>query len=134
MTFQRKFLFPSHDPQESQNLSLQAGDLLAQFSSPILAELLAEYNQKVSAPQDEDPLVAIRKQELALKGQELSIEQQQFLAAEQRKAQEAQQRINVDRERINTQEDIAELRDDTARARLEQQRAFKLMEQANKQQ
>jgi hypothetical protein len=121
-------------PQEAQNLSLQAGDLLAQFSSPILAELLAEYNQKVSAPQDEDPLVAIRKQELALKGQELSIEQQQFLAAEQRKAQEAQQRINVDRERIDTQEDIAELRDDTARARLEQQRAFKLMEQANKQQ
>ena len=121
-------------PQEAQNLSLQAGDILAQFSSPILAELLVEYNQKVSAPQDEDPLVAIRKQELALKGQELSIEQQQFLAAEQRKAQEAQQRINVDRERIDTQEDIAELRDDTARARLEQQRAFKLMEQANKQQ
>jgi hypothetical protein len=121
-------------PQEAQNLSLQAGDLLAQFSSPILAELLVEYNQKVSAPQDEDPLVAIRKQELALKGQELSIEQQQFLAAEQRKAQEAQQRINVDRERIEAQEDIADLRDDTARARLEQQRAFKLMEQANKQQ
>jgi hypothetical protein len=121
-------------PQEAQNLSLQAGDILAQFSSPILAELLVEYNQKVSAPQDEDPLVAIRKQELALKGQELSIEQQQFLAAEQRKAQEAQQRINVDRERIEAQEDIADLRDDTARARLEQQRAFKLMEQANKQQ
>jgi hypothetical protein len=121
-------------PQEAQNLSLQAGDILAQFSSPILAELLVEYNQKVSAPQDEDPLVAIRKQELALKGQELSIEQQQFLAAEQRKAQEAQQRINVDRERIDTQEDIAELRDDTARARLEQQARFKLMEQANKQQ
>tara|TARA_Y100000592_G_scaffold100833_1_gene183170 strand:- start:1930 stop:4407 length:2478 start_codon:yes stop_codon:yes gene_type:complete len=121
-------------PQEAQNLSLQAGNLLAQFSSPILAELLIEYNQKVSAPQDEDPLVAIRKQELALKGQELSIEQQQFLAAEQRKAQEAQQRINVDRERIDTQEDIAELRDETARARLEQQRAFKLMEQSNNQQ
>ena len=121
-------------PQEAQNLSLQAVDILAQFSSPILAELLVEYNQKVSAPQDEDPLVAIRKQELALKGQELSIEQQQFLAAEQRKAQEAQQRINVDRERIDAQEDIADLRDETARARLEQQARFKLMEQANKQQ
>jgi len=121
-------------PEEAQSLSLQAGDILAQFSSPILAELLTEYNQKVASPQDEDPLVAIRKQELALKGQELSIEQQQFLAAEQRKAQESQQRINVDRERIDAQEDIADLRDDTARARLEQQKAFKLMEQANKQQ
>ena len=121
-------------PEEAQSLSLQAGDILAQFSSPILAELLTEYNQKVASPQDEDPLVAIRKQELALKGQELSIEQQQFLAAEQRKAQESQQRINVDRERIDAQEDIADLRDETARARLEQQARFKLMEQANKQQ
>src|SRR5210317_968217 len=115
-------------PEEAQNLSIQAGDILAQFSAPILAELLVEYNQKVAAPQDEDPLVAIRKQELALKGQELSIEQQQFLAAEQRKMQEAQQRINVDRERINAQEDIAELRDETARARLEQQARFKLLD------
>ena len=120
-------------PEEAQNLSLQSGDLLAQFSSPILAELLTEYNQKVASPQDEDPLVAIRKQELALKGQELSIEQQQFLAEEQRKVQEAQQRINVDRERIDTQEDIAELRDGTARARLEQQARFKLLDQKNKQ-
>ena len=119
-------------PEEAQNLSIQAGDILAQFSAPILAELLVEYNQKVSSPQDEDPLVAIRKQELALKGQELSIEQQQFLAAEQRKMQEAQQRINVDRERINAQEDIAELRDETARARLEQQARFKLLDARNK--
>ena len=121
-------------PEEAQNLSLQAGDLLAQFSAPILAELLVEYNQKVASPQDEDPLVAIRKQELALKGQELSIEQQQFLTQEQRKTEEAQQRINVDRERINAQEDIAELRDETARARLEQQARFKMLDQKNKQQ
>jgi len=121
-------------PEEAQNLSLQAGDLLAQFSAPILAELLAEYNQKVASPQDEDPLVAIRKQELALKGQELSIEQQQFLTQEQRKKEEAQQRINVDRERIDSQEDIAELRDETAKARLEQQARFKILDQRNKQQ
>jgi len=119
-------------PEEAQNLSLQSGDLLAQFSAPILAELLVEYNQNVASPQDEDPLVAIRKQELALKGQELSIEQQQFLTQEQRKKEEAQQRINVDRERIDAQEDIAELRDETARARLEQQAKFKILDQRNK--
>jgi hypothetical protein len=121
-------------PEEAQALSIQAGDMLAQFSSPILAELLIEYNQKVAAPQDEDPLVSIRKQELALKGQELSIEQQQFATEQQRKVQEAQQRINVDRERIETQEDIAGLRDDTARARMEQQAKFKIADMQNKQQ
>ena len=121
-------------PEEAQALSMQAGDMLAQFSSPILAELLIEYNQKVAAPQDEDPLVSIRKQELALKGQELSIEQQQFATEQQRKVQEAQQRISVDRERIETQEDIAGLRDDTARARMEQQARFKIADMQNKQQ
>ena len=120
-------------PEEAQNLILQAGDIVAQFSSPILAELLAEYTQKVSAPQDEDPLVAIRKQELALKGQELSMEQQQFIASENRKAMEAQQRNAVDRERIEAQEDIADMRDETARARLEQQARFKLFDARNKQ-
>jgi len=119
-------------PEEAQNLSLQAGDILAQFSAPILAELLVEYNQKIGSPEDEDPLVSIRKQELALKGQELSMEQQQFIAEEQRKAAEAQQRINVDRERIDAQEDIADMRNDTAIARLQQQARFKLMDAENK--
>jgi hypothetical protein len=119
-------------PEEAQNLSLQAGDILAQFSAPILAELLVEYNQKIGSPEDEDPLVSIRKQELALKGQELSMEQQQFIAEEQRKAAEAQQRINVDRERIDAQEDIADMRNDTAIRRLQQQARFKLMDAENK--
>ena len=120
-------------PEEAPALSQQAGDILAQFSSPILAELLIEYNQKVSSPDDEDPLVAIRKQELALKGQELSIEQQQFLAEEKRKALDAQRRVEVDRERIDSMEDIAEARDDTSRERMEQQARFKMIELQNKQ-
>tara|TARA_R100000700_G_scaffold2062_5_gene4594 strand:- start:358 stop:810 length:453 start_codon:yes stop_codon:yes gene_type:complete len=119
-------------PAEAEQLVMQAGDLLAQFSAPIMAELIAEYSKQVENPNDEDPLVAIRKQELALKGQELSMEQQQFLQEEQRKAQEAQMRARVDRERIEAQEDIADLRDDTARARLEQQARFKMLDLQNR--
>jgi hypothetical protein len=119
-------------PAEAEQMVQQAGDILAQFSAPIMAQLITEYSQTVADPSDEDPLVAIRKQELALKGQELSLEQQQFLQEEQRKSQDAQRRINVDRERIGSMEDIAELRDETARARLEQQARFKLMEMQNK--
>ena len=120
------------NPSEAQQLAQQAGDILAQFSAPIMAQLVTEFSQNVADPTDEDPLVAIRKQELALKGQELSMEQQQFIQEEQRKAAEAQRRINVDRERIDSMEDIAELRDETARARLEQQARFKLMEIENR--
>jgi hypothetical protein len=120
------------NPSEAEQLVQQAGDILAQFSAPIMAQLITEYSQSVADPSDEDPLVAIRKQELALKGQELSLEQQQFLQEEQRKSQDAQRRINVDKERIESMEDIAELRDQTARARLEQQARFKMMEMENK--
>ena len=119
-------------PAEAEQLVMQAGDLLAQFSAPIMAELISEYSKQVENPNDEDPLVAIRKQELALKGQELSMEQQQFLQEEKRKAQEAQMRARVDRERIGSQEDIADLRDDTARARLEQQARFKMLDLQNR--
>ena len=119
-------------PAEAEQLALQVNDMIAQFSSPIMAELVTEFMQQIEAPTDEDPLVAIRKQELALRGQELSMEQQQFLQEEQRKAQEAQLRATVDRERIEAQEDIADLRDDTARERLEQQARFKMLDLQNR--
>jgi len=112
-------------PAEQQAIMREANNLLAQFSAPIMSQLIAEYTSKIASPDDEDPLVAIRKQELALKGQELAMEQQQFVAQENRKAQDAATRAQIDRERIDTSEEIAEMRDETARARLDQQREFK---------
>ena len=112
---------------EAIPLLTQANDLLAQFSAPILSELMIEYTNQISAPQDEDPLVAIRKQELALKGQELAQEQQQFQVDQQRRVEESLRRDQVDRERIDTQEDIADIKDATARARLAQQKEMQML-------
>ena len=119
-------------PAEKAQLMQQASSILAQFSSPIMSQLIVEYTSKISSPEDEDPLVAIRKQELALKGQELSMEQQQFITQEKRKEQDALRRATIDRERIETSEDIAEMRDDTARARLDQQRMLKNLDLINR--
>jgi len=119
-------------PEQRQQLQQQGQDLLAQFSAPVLAELVNEYTQKIGAPQDEDPLVTIRKQELALKGQELAQEQQQFVADQQRKEDDARRQDQIDRERIQAQEDIAAMRDDTARERLEQQKQLKIQDLLNK--
>tara|TARA_A100001015_G_scaffold217033_1_gene243783 strand:+ start:708 stop:3164 length:2457 start_codon:yes stop_codon:yes gene_type:complete len=120
-------------PAQQQQLVVEANNILAQYSAPIMSELIAEYTAKISAPEDEDPLVAIRKQELALKGQELALDQQQFIAQEQRKAEDSARRAQIDRERIGLSEDIAEMRDDTARARLDQQRLFKNIDLQNRQ-
>jgi hypothetical protein len=119
-------------PAEQGALMQQANNILAQFSAPIMSELIADYTARISKPEDEDPLVAIRKQELALKGQELAIEQQQFNAQERRKEQDAARRATIDRERIQASEDIAEMRDDTARARLDQQRMLKNLDIMNR--
>ena len=44
---------------------------MAQFSAPILSELIADYTSRISKPEDDDPLVAIRKQELALNNEDI---------------------------------------------------------------
>ena len=119
-------------PAEQGMLQQEANNILAQFSAPVMSELVADYTARIQSPEDEDPLVAIRKQELALKGQELAIEQQQFVAQERRKEQDAARRARIDRERIATSEDIAEMRDDTARARLDQQRMLKNLDLMNR--
>ena len=107
---------------EQEQMQVQIQQLDAQFSAPILAELVNEYTQKIYAPADEDPLVTIRKQELALKGQELAQEQQQFIADQQRRSDEAQREDQIDAQRIVVQKDIADEKADITRERMAMQK------------
>jgi hypothetical protein len=109
-------------------MQVQAQGILAQFSSPIMTELVQQFTQQVSAPPEEDPLVTIRKQELALKGQQLSQEQDQFEMKEKMRMEEKLRQDDIDMERIRAQRDIANLKDDTTRDRLEQQKELKLID------
>ena len=102
--------------------------LVAQFSAPILAELVAEYAEKVSAPADEDPLVAIRRQELALKGQELNQEAAQFAADQRRRAEEARREDQIDVQRIQSQQQIVDEKADLTRERMEMQKQLKIQD------
>ena len=103
------------DPQQAMRLQAEAQNLLAQFSSPILAELVNDYTSRVGSPEDEDPLVSIRKQELALRGAELQQEQQQFALDQQRRSEEALRNDQIDREQIESREQIAKMKDDTTK-------------------
>ena len=115
-------------PVEAAQVMQQANDLLAQFSSPIMSELMQQFSQEVATPPQEDPLVAIRKQELALKGQELQQDKEQFEIKEQMRAEEKMRQDRIDRERIATQLDIAKMKDDSTQDRLEQQKELKLID------
>jgi len=115
-------------PVEAAALNQQASDILAQFSSPIMTDLVGQFAQQVATPPQEDPLVAIRKQELALKGQELQQDKEQFQIKEQMKAQDQTNQDRIDRERIDAQRDIARMKDDTTQDRLDQQKELKLID------
>ena len=114
--------------KEQAKMQAQMQQLVAQVSAPILAELVSEYTQKISAPTDEDPLVAIRRQELALKGQELAQENQQFIADQQRRRDEALREDQIDVQRIQTQQEIADEKADITRERMEMQKQLKIQD------
>jgi hypothetical protein len=115
-------------PVEAASINQQANDILAQFSSPIMTDLMSQFAQQVAVPPSEDPLVEIRKQELALKGQELQQDKEQFAVKEQIRAEEKARQDQIDRERIDAQRDIARMRDGTAQDRLDQQKELKLID------
>ena len=111
--------------QQQPEVQANMQTILAQFSAPILAELMQEYTQKVSSPEDEDPLVTIRKQELALKGQQLNQEREQFIADQARRKLESENQDDIDRERIETTEKIADEKAEITRQRLNLQKDSK---------
>ena len=115
-------------PVEAQQLTTQANDILAQFSAPIMSELMTQFSQQIGTPPEEDPLVTIRKQELALKGQQLNQEQQQFTVREDQRQLDQSRQDQIDRERIDTQRDIAIMKDETTKDRLDQQKELKLID------
>ena len=115
-------------PVEAQQLNDQANNVLAQFSAPIMSELMIQFSQQIGTPSEEDPLVTIRKQELALKGQQLNQEQEQFKIREQQRQLDQSQQDKIDRERIGTQRDIAIMKDETTKDRLDQQKELKLID------
>jgi hypothetical protein len=93
-----------------------------------MSELMTQFSQQIGTPPEEDPLVTIRKQELALKGQQLNQEQQQFMVREEQRQLDQSTQDQIDRERINTQRDIAIMKDETTKDRLDQQKELKLID------
>ena len=115
-------------PVEARQVQTQADSILAQFSSPIMTELMIQFSEQIGVSGEEDPLVTIRKQELALKGQQLNQDKQQFEAKERQRAVEQARQDQIDRERIDTTRNIAIMKDQTTKDRLDQQKELKLID------
>jgi hypothetical protein len=115
-------------PDQAQAAATEIQMLLDQFSAPILAQLTQEFLQSIGQGDTDDPLVAIRQQELALKDKQLDQEQTQFEMKQGQRDQEKLLESEIQRQRINVQKDIADDKLDVAIDRLGQQADLKLLE------
>ena len=98
-------------------------ELVASRVAELEAQFTAEFIQQMAPPEgQEDPLVTIRKQELAIR----AAEAQRSAEVDQQKlgleAQKLQQRAATDAARLETQEEIAEERNVVNRERIQTQR------------
>ena len=93
----------------------QFQDQVAARSAEIASEVSEQYAQSITPPPTEDPLVSIRKQELAIRGQEVAQKQQQFEAEQQFKKDKERNDVLLDQQRLDQQEEIANQADKTKR-------------------
>ena len=99
------------DPNAMQQFQNQVASRAAEISS----EVSEQYAQSITPPPSEDPLVSIRKQELALKGQELAQRQEQFETKQQFAQDKERNDVLLDQQRLDQQEEIANQNDQTKR-------------------
>jgi len=114
------------DPMLAQQ-QMQATQFTPEQIEARVAQVEAELSQQVLAmlspqQQQQDPLVAIRQQELAIKASESERRAQQDAAELDLERQKLQQRAMTDAARIELQEEIAEDRADVNRERIQTQR------------
>ena len=95
-------------PQEAQQISQQIQMILDQFSAPIMAQLTNDFLQSIGQGSSEDPLVEIRKTELALKDKELDLDANKFVAKQEQRAQEKLMDADIQKQRIGVQKSIAD--------------------------
>ena len=114
------------DPMMAQQAMQQSQMLTPDMIEAEVARLEAQFTQEVLqmlVPQgQQDPLVQIRQQELAIKAAESQRRAQQDAAELDLERQKLQQRAMTDAARIELQEEIAEDRADVNRERIQTQR------------
>ena len=101
--------------QQDPNAMQQMATQVASRSAELAAEIQEQYAQALTPPPSEDPLVTIRKQELALRGQEIAQKQDQFEKKQTLDKEKERNDVLLDQQRLDQQEEIAAQRDQTQR-------------------
>ena len=102
--------------------------MIEQVSAPILAQLTQELLMSIGQGDAEDPLVAIRQQELDIRAAELQQDQSQFEQKEEARANEKLLEAEIAKQRIDATGNNNDEKMDLAMERLRNQTDLKLLE------
>ena len=116
------------EPEQQQAVQMQIQTIIESFSSPILAELSNNFLMSVQPPQQQDPLVAIRQEELGLRNKEIDMKGEQFKAKEQQDALKESAEIQIAQQKADQQASVQAEKNDIAKQRLQQQTELKLID------
>jgi len=116
------------DPQSQMMVQQQVQGIIESVSSPILAQLSSEFLASIQPPPQQDPLVAIRQQELGLRDKEIELKNQQFASKEQQDAMETSAELQLQQQKADQQAMNASEKNDIAKERLRQQAELKLID------
>ena len=95
----------------------------------MIAELTQQINEQFAPPPpQEDPLVALRRQELDIKAGDLQRKQQEFGERQNLDIMKIDQHDDLTKERIDSSEEIAVMKNETAQDRLDQAERFKAVD------
>ena len=110
--------------QQMQNFSMISEDMIEAEVAKLEAQFTQELLQMLAPPaaSQQDPLVRIREQELAIRAAESQRRAEQDQAELDLERQKLQQRATTDAPRIELQEEIAQERADVNRERIQAQR------------
>ncbi len=118
---------PMMAQQQMQAASAMSEEVIESEVAKLEAQFTQEITQMLAPPEgQQDPLVQIRQQELAIKAAESQRRAQQDAAELDLERQKVQQRAMTDAARIELQEEIAEERADVNRERIQTQRDLAL--------
>jgi len=98
------------------------------YSAPIMAQLTQDLLASIDTGSEEDPLVAIRQQELQLRDKEIDQDAEQFEKKQDSRQNESLQDVAIAQQRINTTKEVADDKLGIADRRLDQQANLKLAE------
>jgi len=115
-------------PEMLAPMQQEMTSMIEQVSSPILAQLTQELLMSIGQGGSEDPLVAIRQQELDIRAAELQQDQSQFQQKEEARANEKLLEAEIAKQRIDATVNNNDEKMDLALDRLRNQTELKLLE------